>query len=79
MKVMSHTNYKIHDSSDVQTTNIGDNSVIWQFVVILKNAIIGENVNICSHCFIENDVEIGSNVTIKSGVQIWDGKYNYVN
>tara|TARA_B100000795_G_scaffold223370_1_gene178541 strand:- start:500 stop:1045 length:546 start_codon:yes stop_codon:yes gene_type:complete len=63
----------IHPLSDVQSNNIGSGSYIWQFVVVLKNAIIGENCNINSHVFIENDVIIGNNVTIKSGVQIWDG------
>lgn len=62
----------IHKLSDVQTTNIGENTNIWQFCVILPNAVIGKNCNICSHCFIENDVVVGDNVTIKSGVQIWD-------
>jgi len=63
----------IHILSDIQTKNIGSNTTIWQFVVILPEAKIGKNCNICSHCFIENDVKIGNNVTIKSGVQIWDG------
>lgn len=63
----------IHKSADVQSLNIGDNTKIWQYVVVLKNAKIGENCNINSHVFIENDVSIGNNVTTKSGVQIWDG------
>lgn len=63
----------IHHLSDVQTTNIGIGTKIWQFVVILEGAKIGENCNICAHTFIENDVLIGNNVTIKSGVFIWDG------
>lgn len=63
----------IHSLADVQSENIGKNTNIWQFCVILKNAVIGENCNICSHCFIENDVKIGNNVTIKCGVQLWDG------
>jgi UDP-2-acetamido-3-amino-2,3-dideoxy-glucuronate N-acetyltransferase len=62
----------IHPLSDVQTY-IPENSRVWQYVVILKNAIIGENCNICSHSFIENDVQIGNNVTIKCGVYLWDG------
>lgn len=64
---------KIHPSADVQSKSIGQNSTIWQFVVILPGAVIGENCNINCHVFIENDVIIGNNVTIKSGVQIWDG------
>lgn len=63
----------IHPLSDVQTTYIGENSRVWQFSVILKNARIGNNCNICAHTLIENDVVIGNNVTIKSGVYIWDG------
>ena len=66
-------NYKIHPLSDVQTANIGDETMIWQFVVILPNAKIGSNCNINCHVFIENDVILGDNVTIKSGVQVWDG------
>ena len=63
----------IHPTSDVQTTNIGKNTNVWQFCVILPNAKIGNNCNICSHCFIENDVIVGNNVTVKCGVQLWDG------
>ncbi len=63
----------IHKLSDVQSKNIGEDTNIWQFCVILPGAVIGTNCNICSHCFIENDVIIGDNVTIKCGVQIWNG------
>ncbi|MDR2175517.1 MAG: N-acetyltransferase [Synergistaceae bacterium] len=63
----------IHRLSDVQSSNIGENTTIWQFSVVLKEAVIGANCNICSHVFIENNVIIGNNVTIKNGVQIWDG------
>lgn len=63
----------IHPLSDVQSKNIGENTNVWQFCVVLPGAKIGGNCNICSHCFIENDVVIGDNVTIKCGVQIWDG------
>jgi len=63
----------IHNMSDVKSENIGNGTVVWQFVVILPNAIIGNNCNINCHTFIENDVVIGDNVTIKSGVFVWDG------
>lgn len=63
----------IHPLSDVQSKNIGDNTNIWQYCVVLPNAKIGKNCNICSHCFIENDVVIGDNVTIKNGVSLYDG------
>lgn len=64
---------KIHPLSDVQSSNIGSNTSVWQYCVILPQCKIGSNCNICSHVLIENDVVIGDNVTIKSGVQIWDG------
>lgn len=63
----------IHRLSDVQSENIGRETNIWQFCVVLKNAVIGNNCNICANVLIENDVIIGNNVTVKSGVQIWDG------
>ncbi len=65
--------YFVHDLADVQSANIGGNTKIWQFCVVLKGAIIGSNTNICSHCFIESDVAIGDNVTVKNGVYVFDG------
>ncbi|MCD9854175.1 acetyltransferase [Epilithonimonas sp. JDS] len=66
-------NIKIHALADVQSENIGENTMIWQFCVVLRDAVIGKNCNINCNVFIENDVAIGDNVTIKPGVQIWDG------
>lgn len=63
----------IHALSDVQSKNIGKNTNIWQFVVVLGKAVIGDDCNICANCFIENDVVIGNRVTVKCGVQLWDG------
>jgi UDP-2-acetamido-3-amino-2,3-dideoxy-glucuronate N-acetyltransferase len=63
----------VHKLADVQTINIGENTNIWQFCIVLKDAKIGNNCNINAQVLIENDVLIGNNVTIKSGVQIWDG------
>lgn len=67
------TDVKIHPTSDVQSTSIGQGTRIWQFCVVLPDAKIGPGCNICAHVLIENDVIIGGNVTIKSGVQLWDG------
>jgi acetyltransferase-like isoleucine patch superfamily enzyme len=63
----------LHPLSDVQSTQIGEGTRVWQFCVVLANARIGADCNICSHVFIENDVIIGDRVTVKCGVQIWDG------
>ena len=63
----------IHPLADVQSTAIGTGTRIWQFVVVLSGAKIGQDCNICSHCLIENNVVVGDRVTVKSGVQLWDG------
>lgn len=70
---MEISKFMIHELSDVQSKNIGKDTNIWQFCVVLPDAVIGENCNICSHCFIENDVVVGNNVTVKCGVQLWNG------
>ena len=63
----------IHKLADVGNCFIGERTKIWQFVVVLDGAKIGNTCNICAHCLIEGSVEIGNNVTIKSGVQVWSG------
>ena len=63
----------IHPLADVKSINIGEGTSIWQFCVVLENAVIGNNCNINCNVFIENDVRIGNNVTVKSGVQLWEG------
>lgn len=63
----------IHSLSDVNSQNIGSGTRVWQYVIILPNAVVGQDCNICSHCLIESDVIIGNRVTVKSGVQLWDG------
>lgn len=63
----------IHELADVKCSAIGAGTRVWQYVVILPGAKIGQDCNICSHCLIEGDVIIGDRVTIKSGVHLWDG------
>lgn len=63
----------IHKLSDVQTKDIGLNTNIWQFCVVLNGAKIGSDCNINANVLIENDVTIGNSVTVKSGVQLWNG------
>ncbi|WP_429049181.1 acyltransferase [Aeromonas veronii] len=63
----------IHPLSDVQSSDIGNGTRIWQFSVVLSGARIGKDCNICAHTLVESDVVIGDRVTIKSGVYIWDG------
>ena len=67
------SDFYVHELSDVLTDSIGAGTKIWQYVIVLADAVIGADCNVCSHCFIENDVVIGDRVTIKNGVQLWDG------
>ena len=39
----------IHETALVHTKNIGKDTSVWQYVVILHNATIGDSSNICSH------------------------------
>lgn len=63
----------IHPLSDVKSTNIGENTNIWQFCVVFPEARIGTGCNICAYVLIENEVVVGNDVTVKSEVQLWDG------
>lgn len=73
MRNLKRSTLFIHKLAEVQSNQIGAETSIWQFAVVLKGAVIGKNCNINCHTFIENDVVIGNNVTVKSGVFLWDG------
>lgn len=64
---------RIHPLADVQSPNIGEGTMIWQFCVVLKEAVIGEECNINCQVLVENKARIGNRVTVKPGVQVWDG------
>lgn len=63
----------IHPHADVASKDIGQDTRIWQYSIVLEGAKIGADCNICAHTLIEGDVIIGTSVTIKSGVYLWDG------
>lgn len=63
----------IHKTADVQSANIGEGTKVWQFSIVLPEAVIGADCNINAHCLIENKVKIGDRVTVKCGNYIWDG------
>jgi acetyltransferase-like isoleucine patch superfamily enzyme/dTDP-4-dehydrorhamnose 3,5-epimerase-like enzyme len=67
------TKIMIHETADVRTDQIGPETRIWQYCVLMEGVKIGGNCNICANVLIEGDVIIGNNVTIKSGVQLWNG------
>ena len=63
----------IHKLAEVQSQTIGNGTYIWQYAIVLKDAVIGCDCNINCHTLIEGDVVIGDRVTIKSGVYVWNG------
>ena len=56
--------YFIHETSVVESDNIGDGTKIWAFSHVSKNVIIGEN------CVIGEGVHIGPNVIIGNNCKI---------
>lgn len=60
----------IHTAAEVYSEQVGDNSRIGPFSLVLEQVKIGADVNIDSHCLIENQVVMGDRVTIKSGVRL---------
>ncbi len=63
----------IHPQALCDSESIGQNTRVWAFSHILKEAKVGRDCNIGENVFIENDVIVGDRVTIKNGVQLWDG------
>ncbi len=63
----------VHPLADVQSTQLGPGTRVWQFCVVLPGARLGRDCNVNAQCLIENDVVLGDRVTLKSGVQLWDG------
>jgi UDP-2-acetamido-3-amino-2,3-dideoxy-glucuronate N-acetyltransferase len=43
---------QIHAMADVQTSDIGERTRVWQFCVVLKGARIGADCNICAQVLI---------------------------
>jgi len=62
----------IHPTALVETDQVGDDTRIWAFVHVMKNAVIGRGCNIGDHVFIESNVHLGDDVTVKNGVSIWE-------
>jgi acetyltransferase-like isoleucine patch superfamily enzyme len=63
----------IHPLADVKSQQIGNDTRVWQYAIIMEDVVIGENCNINCHTFIEGGVSLGNNVTVKSGVYLWTG------
>lgn len=64
----------IHPSAHVDpTAEIGEDTRVWQNVVVLAGARIGRDCNLNAHTLVEGGAVIGDRVTLKCGVYVWDG------
>lgn len=68
-------NLKIHPLAAVDSTDIGDGTVIWQFAIVLAGARIGRGCNLNCHTLVEGGASLGDEVTLKSGVYVWSGTH----
>ena len=71
--VQSGQSYLVHPLALVESVEIGEDTRIWAFAHVMKDARIGRQCNIGEHCYIEQGVTLGNNVTVKNGVNVWTG------
>ena len=69
-KMRDQSMNKISETAVIQTSNIGENTIIHEFVVIRPGAQIGKNVVIHPYVLINEGVVIGDGVEISSGAVI---------
>lgn len=63
-----------HETAIVdENAKIGDETRIWQYCVIMKNAEIGSHCNIGAYVFVESDVKVGNGVKVKNNVSLYKG------
>jgi acetyltransferase-like isoleucine patch superfamily enzyme len=62
-----------HETAIVETENIGDNTKIWAYSHICKDAIIGNNCVIGEGVYIGPNVKIGNNCKIQNHALIYEG------
>jgi UDP-2-acetamido-3-amino-2,3-dideoxy-glucuronate N-acetyltransferase len=67
------SDFTAHPLSQVDAEQIGAGTQIWQFVVVLRGAVVGANCNLNCHTFVEGGARIGDRVTLKCGVYVWEG------
>lgn len=66
--------YFVHESSYVdEPCEIGENTKIWHFCHIMKDAKIGNNCKIGQNVVVSPGVKIGNNVKIQNNVSVYTG------
>ncbi|MBN1898609.1 MAG: N-acetyltransferase [Spirochaetes bacterium] len=65
--------YIVKGQFSIVNGDIGEETVIWNFVNIMEGARVGKRCTVCDYVFIETGADIGNDVIIKNNVQIWKG------
>lgn len=63
----------VHPSASCGTDELGTDTTVGPFSVILAGARIGNGCRIEGHVLIESGVVVDDDVTVRSGVQLWRG------
>jgi UDP-2-acetamido-3-amino-2,3-dideoxy-glucuronate N-acetyltransferase len=71
--LQSGRSYMAHPLALVESDKIGEDTRIWAFAHVMRDARIGRGCNIGEQCYIEQGVTLGNNVTVKNGVNVWTG------
>ncbi len=65
--------YSVHETAIVdEGATIGDDTRIWHWVHICKDAVIGEKCSLGQNVFVGNRVVVGNNVKIQNNVSVFD-------
>ncbi|MCK5096829.1 MAG: N-acetyltransferase [Desulfobacteraceae bacterium] len=65
--------YSVHKTAIIDKgAAIGDDTRVWHWVHICKDAIIGERCSLGQNVFIGNRVVVGNNVKIQNNVSVFD-------
>ncbi|MCK5310962.1 MAG: N-acetyltransferase [Desulfobacteraceae bacterium] len=65
--------YSVHETAIVDKgTTIGNDTSIWHWVHICKDAVIGEQCSLGQNVFVGNRVVVGNNVKIQNNVSVFD-------
>lgn len=65
--------YKYHSTAVIdEGAIIGENTIIWHFSHVMKNARIGSRSILGQNCFVSGKAIIGDNVKIQNNVSVYD-------
>ena len=65
---------RIHATAEIaDAAMVGKGTTIWQYCIVMADAVIGADCKLAHNVFVEAGVRIGDAVTIKDNVALYDG------